>query len=378
MVQREGYCREVVRRLLLVFTVLSLAAVLASAGVVASGASESTPGLAETRAEAQRMIAEIDAAQSRLGELEQEIARVEAERADAATELEALRVEVQEVAISQYTRGGAEPIIDGDPNRQARASALARAVSQDDMEAIDRYRRTRARLDASTEELEAALAEQEQVISQLESRQEELTAELARLEELERQRIEEERRRAAEEAERAREAAAREAAGERAEQLARRAAAMDAGQEAEASPSGTVPGTPSAPVVDPPSGGGIVCPLPGGVFRDSWGEPRSGGRAHRGVDMMAPVGAPVLAPASGVVSHGSDALGGLNFQLTGDDGRYYYGGHLSGYGQGGRVAAGTVIGYNGESGNAVGAHLHFEIHIGGVPVNPYPYVAAAC
>lgn len=366
------------RRLVLLLTVCALAAVVVSAGVAPSDASESTPGLAETRAEAQRIVGEMDAAQSRLGELEQEIARVAADRDEAAGELEALRLEVQRIAVDQYTRGGTEPIVDGDPNRQARASALARAVTQDDVEAIDRYRSTRARLDAATEELEAARAEQEQVISQLESRQSELAAELSRLEELERQRIEEERRRAAEEAERAREAAAREAAEEREGQLARQAAAMDAGQQAGSSTSGTVEGTPSGPVVDPPSGGGIVCPLPGSVFRDSWGDPRSGGRSHGGVDMMAAVGLPVLAPVSGVVTHGSDTLGGLHFQLTGDDGRYYYGAHLSGYGQGGRVSAGTVIGYNGETGNAVGAHLHFEIHVGGVQVNPYPYVAAAC
>lgn len=374
----RDYGWAVVRRLVHLLTVLALTAGVASAGAVASSASEPTPGLAEARAEAQRLVDDIGAAESRLGELTQEIDRVEAERAEAAAELEGLRLEVQEVAIDQYTRGGLEPIVDGDPNRQARASALARVVTQDDVEAIDRYRQVQARLDASTEELEAALAEQQDVISQLESRQEELDAELARLEELERRRIEEERRRAEEAAQRAREAADREAAQERADQLARQEAAMDAGQEAATSPGGTVEDTPSGPVVDPPSGGGIVCPAPGSVFRDGWGDPRSGGRSHGGVDMMAPTGTPVLAPVSGTVSHGSDTLGGMNFTMTGDDGRFYYGAHLSGFGQGGHVAAGTVIGYVGETGNAVGSHLHFEIHVGGVRVNPYPYVAAAC
>ncbi len=139
-----------------------------------------------------------------------------------------------------------------------------------------------------------------------------------------------------------------------------------------------MPATPTAPVVSAPSGGGAVCPVPGSVFRDSWGEPRSGGRAHRGVDMMAATGTPIVAPVSGTVNHGYDGLGGNNFTMTGDNGWHLYGAHLSGYGQSGRVVAGTVIGYVGETGNAQGAHLHYEIHIGGTPVNPYPYVAAAC
>jgi murein DD-endopeptidase MepM/ murein hydrolase activator NlpD len=119
--------------------------------------------------------------------------------------------------------------------------------------------------------------------------------------------------------------------------------------------------------------------VPGSVFIDSYGAPRSGGRRHQGVDMMAPMGKPVLAPAAGTVSHRSNSIGGQSFYLYGDDGRYYYGTHLSAYGASGRVSAGEVIGYVGDTGNAAGnPHLHFEIHINGSPVNPYPYVRAAC
>jgi len=125
----------------------------------------------------------------------------------------------------------------------------------------------------------------------------------------------------------------------------------------------------------------MVCPVAGPhSFIDSWGYPRSGGRAHKGVDMMADIGVPVVAPVSGTVSHRGNSVGGLSFHLSGDNGHYYYGTHLSRYGASGRVSAGTVIGYVGDSGNARGMpHLHFEIHPNhGGAVNPYPATRAAC
>jgi peptidoglycan LD-endopeptidase LytH len=96
--------------------------------------------------------------------------------------------------------------------------------------------------------------------------------------------------------------------------------------------------------------------------------------------MMARRGTPVVAPVSGTVSHRSNRIGGMSFHLNGDDGNYYYGTHLSAYGNSGRVAAGTVIGYVGDTGNARGnPHLHFEIHPnGGSAVNPTPTVRAHC
>lgn len=131
------------------------------------------------------------------------------------------------------------------------------------------------------------------------------------------------------------------------------------------------------------AGADIVCPVEGGAdFVDSWGDARSGGRVHKGTDMMAAYGTPTLAPVSGTVEHRNVTGGGLSWFVHGDDGNTYFGTHLSGYENEGAgwVEAGTVIGYVGDSGNAAGTpHLHFEFWPGGgSPVNPYPLVAAAC
>jgi murein DD-endopeptidase MepM/ murein hydrolase activator NlpD len=131
-----------------------------------------------------------------------------------------------------------------------------------------------------------------------------------------------------------------------------------------------------------------ACPMDPAIthFIDSWGFPRSGGRSHKGTDVMGPMGAEVYAFTSGVISrHSNSRLGGISLYLRGDDGSTYFYTHLQGYAPAGavgnRVEAGDHIAYNGDTGNARGGppHIHFERHPGGgAAVNPYPYLAAAC
>lgn len=125
---------------------------------------------------------------------------------------------------------------------------------------------------------------------------------------------------------------------------------------------------------------GLVCPVDAfTAFADSWGAPRSGGRSHEGVDLMAATGTPLVAATSGRVRFWQNKLGGRVASLYGDNGTRYYYAHLSTYaGWDRRVARDEVIGYVGSTGNAGAPHLHFEVHPwGGPAVNPYPFVLAA-
>jgi len=144
------------------------------------------------------------------------------------------------------------------------------------------------------------------------------------------------------------------------------------------------------PAPAPPSGGGPVdvsgtaCILERPYsFVDSWGAARSGGRRHQGTDVMAPHGARVFAFVDGVVSRESSSTnGGIQLYLQGDNGAEYFYAHLSGYAvsTGTRVRAGQLVAYNGQTGNAryTAPHTHFEVHLAGGPVNPYPYLERAC
>ena len=80
---------------------------------------------------------------------------------------------------------------------------------------------------------------------------------------------------------------------------------------------------------------------------------------------------------------GYNSLGGYTIRIYSDHGVNYFYAHLdtpSFLTEGQRVARGDVIGYVGDTGDpAPGAyHLHFQLEPGGVPVNPYPTLRAAC
>lgn len=135
----------------------------------------------------------------------------------------------------------------------------------------------------------------------------------------------------------------------------------------------------SGQVLRVPTGSKWVCPVDGASFMNDWGFPRGGGtRYHEGNDLFVNRGTPVRAPVSGKLTQKTGTIGGLQFSLDGTDGVRYIGTHMDKFGKKGKVNAGDIIGYVGNSGNAVGTppHLHFGMYHQGTPINPYPSLIA--
>jgi murein DD-endopeptidase MepM/ murein hydrolase activator NlpD len=261
--------------------------------------------------------------------------------------------------------------------------------------------------------LDGTLTDQEALVGELTGLAEELGAALARAdaeyvavaaafeqqEEARRQREEEERIRREEAERRARELAAAAATSTTAATTTTRppttgddttastaatttTAAQSTTTTAPATTTTTVP-TAAPPVITD----GKACPVNAATsFSDTWGAPRSGGRSHKGVDMVSARNAPLVAIESGTVTRTSNSsLGGLSIYLTGASGSRYYYAHLEyiadGIGSGTGVSVGDLLGGNGSSGNAPDwlPHLHFQYAPpGGDWVNPYPLVRALC
>lgn len=120
---------------------------------------------------------------------------------------------------------------------------------------------------------------------------------------------------------------------------------------------------------------------------DSFGDPRSGGRIHEAIDVMAPRGTDVLAAAAGTVEKILESrLGGKTVYVRLPTNELHYYAHLHSYarglGEGQSVQAGDVLGQVGSTGNAESdaPHLHFAVYEAGADgawwqgeaVNPFP------
>lgn len=135
----------------------------------------------------------------------------------------------------------------------------------------------------------------------------------------------------------------------------------------------------------------LIIPVEGvraNELRDTFDAPRSGGRLHRAIDIMARRGTPVLAAADGEIIRISHNRAGGNtiYQMSEDKKLVFYYAHLDEYADdlatGDFARQGEVIGYVGDTGNAGSGnfHLHFSIwtvtdpkkYWQGDNINPYP------
>lgn len=124
-----------------------------------------------------------------------------------------------------------------------------------------------------------------------------------------------------------------------------------------------------------------IMPLAAAKLTSNYGmrtHPVIGGRHnHKGVDLAAPTGTPVYATADGVVSR-ADHFSSYGLYVALQHGaaletRYAHMSRLA-VAAGERVSKGDIIGYVGSTGRSTGPHLHYEVRMDGVAVNPIPYM----
>jgi murein DD-endopeptidase MepM/ murein hydrolase activator NlpD len=110
-------------------------------------------------------------------------------------------------------------------------------------------------------------------------------------------------------------------------------------------------------------------------------DPFSGeGGLHWGVDITAAMETPVHAAADAVVIEADWMQGyGKRVVLEHGNGMRTWYAHLSKFSvvPGQEIRRGEILGYSGSTGRSTGPHLHFEVRVGGSPVNPYSYLKRA-
>ena len=150
-------------------------------------------------------------------------------------------------------------------------------------------------------------------------------------------------------------------------------------------PTSTTPGATTTTVVKSGTTLFPMAPTPKCAVLSNFGDSRSGGRTHQGIDILATQGQEVYAVADGTLTtqylDAAGTLTGNGWKLTLPDKTSYAYLHLDSFApglvEGSVVVRGQLIGYVGDTGNDPGNyHLHFEYHPrGGAAVNPLPYLA---
>ncbi|HYM62260.1 MAG TPA: M23 family metallopeptidase [Thermoanaerobaculia bacterium] len=121
-----------------------------------------------------------------------------------------------------------------------------------------------------------------------------------------------------------------------------------------------------------------------GILTDGFGgrsDPFTGEKGtHAAIDISSAVGQPVRSPADGIVvkSEWANGYGNVIYVSHGNGYSTRYG-HLSSFAArpGQRVKRGDIIAYVGSTGRSTGPHLHYEVRLNNVPVNPLEYILNA-
>lgn len=237
-------------------------------------------------------------------------------------------------------------------------------------------------------EYEAAalsLEKADQNLRAAEEQEVELTAQLEALKDTEAKTVDgyKERLRKEEEARRERERKAAEEARKREAELRRqqeeaaRQQQLQQQQQQNNNPSTPAPNPPPVANPGPSTGGGWARPLPAGSYRvttEWFGYP-----GHAAMDLAAPPWTPIYAASSGTVTVAGwvENLCGYGLLIQHAEGvrtQYCHMVQSPSVYSGQYVSAGQIIGYIGSTGMSTGPHVHFEIAINGIRVNPRPFM----
>ena len=334
---------------------------------------------------------QIDTTRQNIDDLNQSITELTMKLDASQAEIQDTIDEFKERLVALYTAGNIstlEILLDSDSLSEfTTRSEMIENMTAHDQDLVDKLEAYVASTSAEREERQAQMDEVAELKKSLENQQDELDAlyaeNAAALEEIQGAEGATENALAANEEELAayeqkmQEAIAAQKAAEEA------ALAAQQQQNSGSTASGGGSASSDGSISYPTGGGGVagfdpIWPLPGVTYISAG---YNGYPGHKGLDIAGAYGTPIVAAEDGTaIGANSTASRGMSW---GHYGPVYHTGtyptryaHMSSVAvsTGQYVTAGTVIGYEGATGNVTGPHLHFEVYENGVRVDPMQFL----